>query len=308
MLITGGGGCGNEALWRLLHRRYTVHFCDADLLSINPTIPEDRHHGIPWATDPEFSLRMVDLCKRLKIDVLIPTVDEELAVLARVASELHPTRLLVPDITYIETMLDKFQMIATLSGERIPVPRSAILSDTFKHLNFPCIVKPRRGRGSRDVKTLNSFSEADDLRQMLGAKAVNTLLQEKVEGTEYTIQMIADAECRLHAIVPVEVEVKRGITLRAKTVFDRRILESCRAIHNAVPTRGCYNIQLIMDRDGRVLPFEINPRVSTTLCLTIAAGVDPIEIYYSNIAPASLLPYTTNVSLRRHWKNFLRYD
>ena len=60
------------------------------------------------------------------------------------------------------------------------------------------------------------------------------------------------------------------------------VVRGCELIHKANPTKGCYNIQLILTSDGTVMPFEINPRISTTYCLTVASGIDPIDIFLQN--------------------------
>ena len=129
------------------------------------------------------------------------------------------------------------------------------------------------------------------------------LVQEKLGGIEYTVQMVADASAQLHAVVPVRVALKRGITLSAQTDAEPGVIAACRAIHDALPAAGCYNIQLMLTPEERSLPFEINPRVSTTFCLTVAAGVDPISIFLGAMPPVSPVPYAVGVKLQRHWTN-----
>ena len=303
VLFTGGGGAGNEALWRLLGHRYTLHFGDADPITIDPCIPEDRRHQLPWASDPNFVIKMSDLCRSLGIDLLVPAVDEELLALARSANELAPTRLLLPYSDYVETMLDKLQMIRSLSENKIPVPFSRTLADDLKGIRFPCISKPRNGRGSRDVRVLNSASDAMSLKIALGKAAEAILVQDKIDGVEYTVQMVADVNGDLRAIVPVRVGLKRGITLRAETEAEPRVIAACRAIHQAIPTKGSYNIQLMLSVDGAVMPFEINPRVSTTLCLVVAAGIDPIAVFLEHTENDRSPSFVEGVQLRRHWTN-----
>lgn len=303
VFFTGGGGAGNEALWRLLGHRYTLHFGDADSMAIDPTIPEDRRHQLPWASDPDFVGKMVDLCRRLDIDLLIPGVDEELLVLASNADLLAPTRLLLPHADYVGTMLDKLHMVKALTEKKIPVPLSRTLVDDLKDLHFPCISKPRSGRGSRDVRILNSIADAISLHATLGDAAEKILVQNKIEGVEYTVQMVANAKGRLCAVVPVRVGIKRGITIRAETEAEPRIIAACRAIHQAIPTGGCYNIQLMLTTKGEVFPFEINPRVSTTLCLVVEAGIDPVSIFLKHIQNDNILSFVSGIQLRRHWTN-----
>ena len=303
ILFTGGGGAGNEALWRLLGNRYILHFGDADSTAIDPSIPEDRRHQLPWASDPDFVDKMADLCRRLGIDLLVPSVDEELLALARNANVLAPTRLMLPHADYVEMMLDKLHMNRALSERKIPVPFSRTLVDDLKDIHFPCISKPRSGRGSRDVRVLKSIADAMSLKSTLGDAAEKTLVQDKIEGVEYTVQMVADDAGRLRAIVPVRVGIKRGITIRAETEAEPKVIAACSAIHQAVPTGGCYNIQLMLTAEGEVFPFEINPRISTTFCLVVAAGIDPIAIFLEQDRNDCILPFVAGIKLRRHWTN-----
>lgn len=307
VLFTGGGGAGNEALYRLLKGKYILHFGDADISAIDPGIPYEYKHQLPWASDPDYVKKMHDLCVELGINLLIPGVDEELPLLAKAAESFAPTRLLLPHAAYIESMLDKLEMIKVLEVRGIPVPFSQLLSEDACNFKYPCISKPRKGRGSRDVKVMNSREEAVALRNNaeLSGSADKVILQELIEGREYTVQMVADADGRLRTVVPVKVDSKRGITLRAETCVDDKVIEVCTAIHAAVPAAGCYNIQLIKTESGEVFPFEINPRVSTTLCLVVAAGVDPIAVYLGHTPKEIPLRFAERVRLRRHWKNFI---
>lgn len=303
VLFTGGGGAGNEALFALLEKHYDLHFGDADIEAIDPIIPSTRRHRLPWASEPDFVDRIKNVCNTLKIDIIVPGVDEELSLLARNSKKLEPTRLLLPSAEYIDIMLDKLKMIQALKAKKIPVPLSYTLDQDINFIKFPCISKPRNGRGSRDVKVLNSFKELKALKSVLGIYAHRILIQEKIEGVEYTVQMVANSKGSLVAIIPVKVQLKKGITLRANTEAEGRVISACEAIHNVIPARGTYNIQLILTSQGEVLPFEINPRISTTLCLVVEAGIDPIALYDEHAHRKELLPFTAGIHLQRHWKN-----
>lgn len=305
ILFTGGGGAANEAVFRLLGDRFELHFADADREMIDPSIPADRCHEIPWASDAAFLERVAWLCRKLGIGLLVPSVDEELLPLARAAESLAPTRLMLPAAGYIETMSDKLTSLEALAAKGVRVPRSQPMGRPVDDVVFPCIVKPRHGRGSRGVRTVPDRAALEELRMQLGAGAETMVVQEKLTGTEYTVQMVADASARLQAVVPVRVALKRGITLRAQTDDEPAVIAACQAIHEAVPAAGCYNIQLMLTPGGVSVPFEINPRVSTTFCLTVAAGVDPISVFLGAAGSASPLPFAVGVTLRRHWMNHL---
>ncbi|MCE2510434.1 MAG: ATP-grasp domain-containing protein [Alphaproteobacteria bacterium] len=302
LLFTGGGGAGNEAIFRLLGERYDLHFADADPAAIDPAIPAERRHAIPLAAAPSFGETLVALCQRLGVDLLVPGVDEELPHLA--AREDVP--VLLPEPAYVSVMLDKLESVRALAAKGLDAPQTVAAGERWSA--FPCIAKPRDGRGSREVRVLDDASQVAAYLKLTGYAAESVVLQELLTGQEYTVLMAADQRARLHAVVPVKVEVKRGITLRAEIVDNGAVVETCRRIHAALPARGCYNIQLVHDKAGRVIPFEINPRVSTTFCLGLAAGVDPIAVYLQNEPPATMATGQAGTTLRRFWANHIQSE
>ena len=172
-------------------------------------------------------------------------------------------------------------------------------------VGFPCIAKPRSGRGSRGVHVVGSVEQARGYLGLYGLAADEVVAQERLGGREFTVMMAADRDGELFAVVPVLVHVKRGITVLAETADDDAVIGACRAIHRALPTRGFYNIQCMATPDGRVAPFEINPRVSTTFCLALEAlEVDPIAVFMGWAPrPEGLAAFHSGLRLRRFWYN-----
>jgi len=247
---------------------------------------------------------MVQLCEQLRVDVLIPAVDEELLVLASNLSQFCSEFLMLPAVKYVETMLDKCHMIRELELHNLSVPLTYLLNDAAEGVRFPCIVKPRKGRGSRGVRVVSSLVELRLLRESLCENLEDYIIQNKVEGIEYTVQMVADRTGHLQAVVPVKVNLKRGITIQAIVDDNLDVINKCRLIHQSIPTPGCYNIQLMLTADGDALPFEINPRISTTFCLVVASGIDPIAIYLQPKQQKKLYSFTCGTKLQRNWHNY----
>jgi len=297
VLFTGGGGAGSEAIWRLLKDRYDVHFADADPLAFAAPIPVDRRHQIPFAAAKEFPAALASLCKRLGIDVLAPGVDEELPRIPATVKSL----VLMPQRDYVQIMLDKLAMARALAENGVDAPRTVTL-DRAAEIGFPCIVKPRHGRGSRNVQVVAGAEQLRAYLTLNGGSAEDYVAQELLGGQEYTVLVAADRAGELRAVVPIRVDVKRGITIRAETEKEPSVIGYCKALHAAIPTTGPYNVQLMLD-GGRARAFEINPRISTTFCLVLAAGVDPITLYADAAPSGALAPFRTGVKLRRYWTN-----
>lgn len=301
LLCTGGGGAGAEALNRLLGGRYELHFADADVTAISSTIAADRRHAIPMA-GPQWAQAMADLCRRLSIDYLMPGVDEELSLVPDVTRAYSNVTPLLPAPDFVHLMKDKLASMQALRSAGIDAPRTGTLAE-MDGISFPCLVKPRDGRGSRGVQILQNADEVQAYQLLARKPASELIAQELLGGQEWTVYVAANRDGELRRVVPVRVDVKRGITLRAETVAHAGIVEYCRQIHSRFRTPGPYNVQLMETREGRLAAFEINPRVSTTLVLAVAAGADPVADFLATGGNGALESFTSGVRLRRFWFN-----
>lgn len=178
----------------------------------------------------------------------------------------------MPPVEFVRTHLDKLTSNSLLQAHGLPAPQTKPLSEHQRHISFPCIVKPRCGRGSRDVAVVYSEQELQAHVLLSRRRPEDFIVQERLLGQEYTVMMSADQTGRLFAVVPVLVGIKKGITLSARTDHDDAVIAACVAIHTAYPVPGCYNIQLVKAESGEVKPFEINPRISSTVMMRNKIG------------------------------------
>jgi len=307
LLFTGGGGSGTEAIVNLLGDKYDLHFADSQQRNdvIHPVVDRQHQHNIPWAVDACYAREIASLVTALAVDVFIPCVDEELIHIRELQTLLPQLDILAPESDYIDKMMDKKEMAIAMSSMDLPAPGAFSLEAPEK-LDYPIIAKPRKGRGSRGVRKLEGPEDVYAYIQLSNSPVDELVAQRYLEGDEYTVMMSANSAGYLQGVVPVLVEEKRGITLRAKVVNDAVVVNSCRDIHARFRTKGCYNIQMLKIDEKTVIPFEINPRVSTTFCLGVAAGIDPIENYYSKSNSDESGVFKENISLKRYWINYIQ--
>ena len=72
------------------------------------------------------------------------------------------------------------------------------------------------------------------------------------------------------AVIPVRVDLKRGITIFAEVDANEFVIDYCTKFQKQFNEKGIFNIQCILTEHQEVFPFEVNPRVSTTFCLAIS--------------------------------------
>ncbi len=123
--------------------------------------------------------------------VVTAATDKPLAMMARVAKELH-----LPFYTE-ETAIwstDKFQMKSRFLIGGVPCAKGKLIStaDEATDFHFPVIVKPRDNSGSRGVifcRTKEELQSAID--EALGYSRLETILVEEfIEGQEYSIESL----------------------------------------------------------------------------------------------------------------------
>jgi carbamoyl-phosphate synthase large subunit len=211
-------------------------------------------------------------------------VDEEL--LEALELEAEGITVLLPRRAFVETCLDKFILMQQLKTAGISIPDTHLASDDLREVDFPAMVKPRRGRGSRGIGVVRSQPELAQFLKNSPLTPDELIVQTYIDGLEFTVSVTVWRDGVVHAVVPKEIICKKGITRLGITRRNSRIDALCRAVQNSLHADGPFNVQLCVDKTSEIpFIFEINPRFSTTVSLTIAAGVDEI---------GSLISYVTD--------------
>jgi carbamoyl-phosphate synthase large subunit len=256
----------------------------------------DRFHQVPTADDPEYLSTVLGICEQEEIRVLFPIIDAELEVVARGEPRFRE-RGVLPWIARPETVAacnDKYRTYEFLERNGFPTPRTWLpeqLAGQQDHPGFPLIVKPVDGVSSRDV-----FYVENELELSAALRKVRSpVVQEYLRGIEYTVDVVTDQESRVLAVVPRErMQVKAGLSYKARTVRQPRLTELAGEIARRLEMRGHCNIQCRIDGE-QIRFFEINPRFSGTLPLTVAAGVN---------SPLILLKLALGIPLERDYFDF----
>lgn len=301
ILFTGGGGAGNEAIWRLLSHKYELYFADACIESIDHAIPEERRLLIPFANQDDFVHKIKKISSENNIDIIVPGVDEELIPLCKNRAEFG-SEIFAPPLEFVELMLNKLDCANSIIAAGLRAPKTVPISD-INELDLPFILKPRSGRGSRGVSIIKSERGIDAYKLLHNSDSSEIIGQELCVGDEYTILVAGDMEGRLVASIPVKIDIKKGITISAKTELNLTINDYVKNFHNAFKPTGVYNIQCILTKGGVVLPFEVNPRISTTFCLGIASGFDPFSDMSTLSKNKAIFTPEREFNIRRSWYN-----
>ena len=137
------------------------------------------------------------------------------------------------------------------------------------------MVKPRFGRGSRDVMLLRrpARSWPSALRQV-----PDPIVQTQLAGREFTCDALVDRDGAIVASPRAGARRREaGISVKGTTFEDAEVTNVVGRALQAVGLTGPANVQGFVAEDGGVAVVEINPRFSGGLPLTLAAGADVVE-------------------------------
>ena len=274
VLVTGAGGPAGVAVIRSLLKRadVTVYAGDMDgWASGLYLVPAERRRLLQPGIAPDFVDGIAELCRADALNVVISTVDVELPPLASRRTELAGAVLAAPSEATLAVTLDKWELAKRCDPIlRVPTTRLLNAEGVAAEWDFPVIVKPRRGAGSRGVHLVadRAALEAHDLDD-------GQLIQENLPGHEFSVDVLADANGNVVAAVPrTRTRVDSGVSIAGRTVHDERLESTAAAVARAIGLVGVANVQLRYDVNGVPALLEVNPRFPGALPLTIAAGVD----------------------------------
>ena len=294
VLVTGAGGPAAIAAMKSLRTDESVELLAADM---DPwaaglyLVPERSRTLLPAGAAPAFTDVLLARCRAMGVHVVLPTVDAELRPLARAraAFAAHGIDLLLAPLAALDVILDKLTLARHCDGV-VRVPRTEPLEAATDPAawEYPVVVKPRSGSGSRGFLVVNSAAELAAARGEPGL-----LVQDLLPGDEYSVDVLADATGHVIASVPrLRARVDSGVSVGGRTVHDPELEAFGRTVAEATGITFVANVQCKRDTAGRPALLEVNPRMPGTLGLTSAAGVDMPRLALDSLrgrpVPASL--------------------
>jgi carbamoyl-phosphate synthase large subunit len=287
VLVTGAGGPAGVAVIQDLRKRgHYVIAVDADPNAVGLRLA-DEHAVVPYFNDPVYVAALVRAATVANAQALICTVAEEYPALVAGGSFLEEAhvRLLLPSLEAAQLCTDKWQFAECLRAAGLCSPATGL--GTADGVPGPWVVKPRFGRGSREVFLCSTRRELDDAL----LRCTDPIVQTMVTGREFTCDVLMDPSGALAGgVARWRVETRAGISTKGETFDNADVLHLSGQVLKAVGLIGPANVQGFVSEDGSVVVHEVNPRFSGGLPLSLAAGADLVEEYLRAVMGASVRP------------------
>lgn len=260
----------------------------ADLSNLAPALyVADTYYLVPRIDDPAYLDRILDICRKEKINAVTTLIDPEIELLAknRARFEEIGVEVLAPYTETAELCFDKFKMYQYLTAHGVPTTEtwgdyaSAMEAVESGSLVFPVFVKPRTGSGSvgarkvQDAETLKALCDADP------SLIVQRLMQGDLDADVYIDTISHKA---VSAFSKRKLETKIGGASKTISFKDENLFDFIRRITELLKFNGPVDMDFFY-QDGTYYLSEVNPRFGGAYLHAYGAGVDFIKLIKNNL-------------------------
>lgn len=231
------------------------------------------------------ALRVV--LKSNKYDVVIPLTDYSAMLLSKNKEELKQyAAIATNDWDVFQMASDKQNTMMACMENNIPCPYTLHDIETiddilYSDIKYPFIIKPRTGYGSIGFHRINNEEQLREVFDSAAAIHGKMLVQEYIPQTDiqYKAELFIDKEGTEKSACIFDktrwYPVDGGSTCCSATVNRPDIVKSSVKLLKVIGWKGYGDVDLIQDpRDGVVKVMEINPRITASVKVCFAAGID----------------------------------
>lgn len=300
----GGGGHGEQVLKALRLSSLELNIVGTDITDFTSGKRYvDTFVKVPRVNAPEYESVITSLLREHKVAFMFHGSEPELRFMSERRELLASMNVAHPlnSEAVIAMCMNKHKTYQRLEELGFSLPAFANIKslEDISHVNFfPVVLKPSTSSGgSSNVFIATDRNELELITKLLLKRNVDIVCQQYVMSPddEYTIGVSSDDEGNVLG----SVAVKRYITNALSTMLtvkdpacgncvissgvsqglvyrDEDLLNEAERIAVALDSRGPLNIQCRY-KDGKLLLFEINPRLSGTTSLRAMAGYNEPE-------------------------------
>ena len=264
----------------------------------------DKYHIIPRISDEKYIDSIIEVCQNEKIDLIVPTIDTELVKLAlnrELIEEKTDAKLLLSNLQVVEICSDKNKTQKFFEENNFGVPNQISDEDIADgNYSFPLFIKPKDGSSSINTFKIENKKQLEFFKEYVK----EPILQEFMEGEEFSVDVFCDFECNPVTIVPrVRIATRGGEIAKGRIVKDRDVINDAKRVVESLKPIGHITIQCMKTNQG-IKYIEINPRFGGGAPMSIDAGADSCENLY-RLLDGEKLEYNEN-----YMENtvFVRFD
>lgn len=307
VLITSSGGFGVPSYIDCLKNNYEnrkIRIVCSDIKDV-PLMQykSDSFNLLPRGNSKSYIKKLIALCKKEKIDVVIPCSDPEVIAISKNLSTLEKFGINCPveKFSTIKDLLSKTQVYKKLSNHSISVPKyfevtnSNEFKKALKNLGYPkkpICFKPSKLISSGGTKGFRILRKNNSLKKVILDKKPGSLdidlssslrffhqnrtkflVMEYLSGVEYSVYILAEKGKMLGCVSILKTRIEQGFAFEAEVEKNKQIENLCKKLVKLFDFHYLLNVQIkLSNKTPKII--EINPRIAGAVSLPVAAGIN----------------------------------
>lgn len=266
ILVTAVGGDLGQSIIKCLRdsndRPYIVG-CDMNPYAGGRSEVDEFFPAPPVKLEQQYKDFLLECINKNNINYVFPCADVEIIFINnhRTFFSQCGAEFVMNEQWIIDTFMDKYRTVEFFREKGIDYPQTWLPSEYDNQLKFPVILKKRRGSGSQSLVKVIDGEEM----QFYLKRHSDMIIQEYLPGedNEYTAGIFNDGE-KIRTITFKRTLAPGGFSQHVELVRDESINEFPVRLANHLDFKGSLNVQFRCTDRG-CIPFEINPRFSSTV-------------------------------------------
>lgn len=305
VLITGDGAPGIKGTLFSLKKNFNgrkIRTVGTDLR--DETVGKhlcDSHYKIPLPSKDSFIPRLLEICQKENVDVILPQVTDELFKLSAHKNDFKRigTVVAVSGKTGIELSNNKYELLKVSRKLGLPTAEFYTIKNFdelvkySKKLGWPeksVVIKPPVSSGMRGLRIIDEkfdrkvafysekpsgvYTKLNELKPILGEDFPELLIMEFLPGIEYSVDVLTANKT---TIIPRTRDlIRTGITFNGTVEKNEQIIESTKKLAKEMKMEYAYGFQFKMDKNNVPKIIESNPRIQGTMVMSTIAGANII--------------------------------
>jgi len=164
----------------------------------------------------------------------------------------------LPSAEIARATFDKYETHHLLLGHGLPSPPTCLPGEEAGGIDFPVMVKPRRGSGARSI---HPAADRAEMEFFVGYVKEPVMVQRLMGGPEFSVDLLCDLSGRcLNAIPRTMIESRGGESIKGTIIADAELIDLGRATVEAFGVRGPATVQAFRDKDIGLGITDVNTR------------------------------------------------
>jgi carbamoyl-phosphate synthase large subunit len=336
VLITGIGSAGVYGVIKCLRANgeRPIRILGVDL---DPQVASrafvDAFYPAPPRTDAAYLPFILELLEREQVDILwpIPTAELELFSLVKPEWEALGHKVLISDLDGLAIANNKKKLYQFMAGQNHPAQmRFEVIQDlaqfdaalsTMGYPDRPVCVRKAFSTGAQGFRILDPSVDQLDLFLNKNPNATHTthahlrsilatadpfpelLVQEYLPGDEYDVDVLCHQGRSLAILPRLNYRMIWGASSLCETLPHAQIRQYSEEIIQSLNLSYVINLSFKLDAAGQPKLIEINPRVPSSIAITMAAGVNCpyLSLKVALGESVTVPPIQWNTQMIRYW-------